>query len=472
MDPPSPTPSSSSPSSAAAPPTPPDALPASYPMQSSVSNSSSTSPATLLSATPSSKSVADVQANGNGTSIIRRKITSLVGFSNLPAQHHRRSVRKGFDFNVMVVGESGLGKSTLVSTLFNMPLAPPRAAPYSSASAPKTVSIQSISSEIEEKGVKLRLTVVDTPGFGDLINNDDAWRPIVSNVEQRFDSFLEGENTYNRSKVTDSRIHACIYFIAPTGHSLKALDVEVMKKLHHRVNLIPVIAKSDIMSDEEITAFKARIRADLEHHKINIFETPRYELDSDKSMEEKTSIMSKIPFAIVGASSEITTPDGRIVRGRKYPWGIVEVDNEDHCDFVKLRAMLVQNFMEELKEYTDEVLYENYRAQKLIAMGVSQDQSVFKEISPSSKMEEERALQNARLQKMEAEMKMVFQQKVAEKEQKLKRSEDELFARHREMKQQLEKERRELESKLAQAELERHAMPEEKNTKKKFSLRS
>jgi hypothetical protein len=33
---------------------------------------------------------------------------------------------------------------------------------------------------------------------------------------------------------------------------------------------------------------------------------------------------------------------------------------------------------------------------------------------------------------MEAEMKMVFQQKVAEKESKLKQSEDELYARHRE----------------------------------------
>ena len=36
----------------------------------------------------------------------------------------------------------------------------------------KTVSIETNCVEIEEKGVRLRLTVVDTPGFGDALNND------------------------------------------------------------------------------------------------------------------------------------------------------------------------------------------------------------------------------------------------------------------------------------------------------------
>ena len=62
-------------------------------------------------------------------------------------------------------------------------------------------------------------------------------------------------------------------------------------------------------------------------------------------------------------------------------------------------------------------------------------------------MAEERSLHDAKLKKMEAEMKMVFQQKVNEKESKLKQSEEELYARHREMKDALEKQRKELEEK-------------------------
>lgn len=41
--------------------------------------------------------------------IVRRKLTGYVGFANLPNQWHRKSVRKGFNFNVMVVGKFQIG---------------------------------------------------------------------------------------------------------------------------------------------------------------------------------------------------------------------------------------------------------------------------------------------------------------------------------------------------------------------------
>src|SRR5690606_23362861 len=137
-------------------------------------------------------------------------------------------------------------------------------------------------------------------------------------------------------------------------------------------------------------------------------------------------ILAKVPFAIVGSNSEVATSDGRVVRGRKYPWGAIEVDNEEHNDFVKLRQMLIRTHMEELKQHTSEVLYENYRTAKLESMGITQDPSVFQEVNPISRMEEEKRLHEAKMQKMEAEMRVVFQQKVQEKEAKLKQSEDEL----------------------------------------------
>lgn len=36
--------------------------------------------------------------------IVRKKLMGYVGFANLPNQVHRKSVRKGFQFTVMVVG--------------------------------------------------------------------------------------------------------------------------------------------------------------------------------------------------------------------------------------------------------------------------------------------------------------------------------------------------------------------------------
>jgi len=83
---------------------------------------------------------------------------------------------------------------------------------------------------------------------------------------------------------------------------------------------------------------------------------------------------------VVGSDKVVVTPSGRHIRGRSYPWGVIEVDNEEHCDFVKLRQMLVRTYMEELREYTNDCLYENWRTEKLLSMGVAQDSSVFKEV--------------------------------------------------------------------------------------------
>lgn len=44
-------------------------------------------------------------------------------------------------------------------------------------------------------------------------------------------------------------------------YRLKQIDVEVMRRLHTKVNLIPVIAKADTLTDEEIISFKQRVCA-------------------------------------------------------------------------------------------------------------------------------------------------------------------------------------------------------------------
>ena len=71
-------------------------------------------------------------------------------------------------------------------------------------------------------------------------------------------------------------------------------------------------------------------------------------------------------------------------------------------------------------------------------------------------------------------MKLVFQQKVAEKEAKLKQSEEELYSRHREMRDALEKQRLDLEDKKRRLESGRPLTPEKSGQSKKkgFSLRN
>lgn len=42
-------------------------------------------------------------------------------------------------------------------------------------------------------------------------------------------------------------------------YSLKSLDIEVMKRLGSRVNLIPVIAKADTLTPNDLQKFKENV---------------------------------------------------------------------------------------------------------------------------------------------------------------------------------------------------------------------
>jgi septin 7 len=69
-------------------------------------------------------------------------------------------------------GESGLGKSTLMNSMF---LADIYSTEYPGPShrIKKTVQVETTKVLLKENGVNLTLTVVDTPGFGDAVDNSN-----------------------------------------------------------------------------------------------------------------------------------------------------------------------------------------------------------------------------------------------------------------------------------------------------------
>lgn len=302
------------------------------------------------------------------SSLVTHETNGYVGFANLPNQVHRKSVKKGFEFTLMVAGESGLGKSTLIDSLFLTDLYPDRVVPAAEDRVKRTVQLDANTVEIEERGVKLRLTVVDTPGFGDAIDNSDSFQQIIKYIDQQFDRYLKDESGLNRKNIIDNRVHCCFYFISPYGHGLKPLDIDFMKQMSNKVNIVPVIAKSDCLTMAEIKKLKTRIMEELTSAGIRIYQLP--DVDSDEDEEYKLQVANlrhSIPFAVCGANAMVEVA-GKKVRGRQYPWGVVEVENPEHCDFVKLRSMLITH-MQDLQEVTHDVHYENFRSERLARGG-------------------------------------------------------------------------------------------------------
>ncbi|XP_056296912.1 septin 4b isoform X2 [Pseudoliparis swirei] len=285
-----------------------------------------------------------------------------VGFATLPNQVHRKSVKKGFDFTLMVAGESGLGKSTLVNSLFLTDLYKDRKLLNAEERITQTVEITKHTVDIEEKGVKLKLTITDTPGFGDAVNNTECWKSVADYIDQQFEQYFRDESGLNRKNIQDNRVHCCLYFISPFGHGLRPLDVEFMKALHEKVNIVPILAKADTLTPTEVKKKKIKIREEIEQYGIKVYQFPDCDSDEDEDFKQQDhQLKESIPFAVIG-SNTVVEARGKRVRGRLYPWGIVEVENSAHCDFVKLRNMLVRTHMQDLKDVTRETHYENYRA--------------------------------------------------------------------------------------------------------------
>lgn len=267
----------------------------------------------------------------------------------------------------MVAGESGLGKTTFINTLFQSSLKihqDPNERHNKFSNPHQTVDIDIVRAILEEKNFKIRLNIIDTPGFGNNVNNHDSWTPIIDFIDDQHESFMKQEKQPFRTDKKDLRVHACIYFIRPTGHSLKPLDIEIMKRLSTRVNLIPVIAKLDTLSPNELDIFKTRIRDIIEAQDINIY-TPPLEIEDPASAEHSKQLIEAMPFAIIGSEDEYEISPGNFVRGRKYPWGLVEVENDKHCDFKKLRSLLLRTNMLDLVLSTNEIHFETYRSIKL-----------------------------------------------------------------------------------------------------------
>ncbi|XP_061328651.1 LOW QUALITY PROTEIN: septin-10 [Pezoporus flaviventris] len=386
-------------------------------------------------------------------------LSGHVGFSTLPDQLVKKFISRGFCFNILCVGETGSGKSTLINSLFNTSFDDP----VSTHFLPK-VELRAQTCELQESNILLKLTIVNTVGFGDQINKEDSYQPIVDYIDAEFEAYLQEELKIKRSLFNyhDSRIHVCLYFISPTGHSLKPLDLLTMRSLDSKVNIIPIIGKADSITKSELQNFKNKIMSELVINRIQIYQFPT----DDEAISELNAIMNgHMPFAVVGSDEKVQIGN-KMVRVRQYPWGTVQVENESHCDFVKLREMLICTNMEDLREQTRAQHYELYRRCRLEEMGFRDVGPGNEPVSPQEVYEVEWSEFYLELQREEKELRQQYVQRKKEKVAMFKEEQRQQLAKHEhqmqileEMRLKLEKEKKVLEDEIA-AFLEKKANAE------------
>lgn len=291
-----------------------------------------------------------------------------VGFDTITSQIENRLLKRGFSFNIMVVGRSGLGKTTLVNTLFLSKLAETLGRRSATEPTEKTTEIKVHSHPLAENNVRLNVNVIDTPGFGDQINNEKCWEPLVKYIKEQHSQYLRKELSAQRAKhIPDTRVHCILYFIPPNnGSRLKPMDVQALKKLSEIANVVPVIAKSDLLTLHERAALKRVLQNDFVKHKLNIYPYDSEDLfEDEKQLNEDIKLL--IPFAVAGSEREFEI-NGEMVRGRRSRWGAINIEDVSQCEFVFLRDFLTRTHLQDLIETTALVHYELFRSKQLIAL--------------------------------------------------------------------------------------------------------
>lgn len=297
---------------------------------------------------------------------------SYVGFETITSQIENKLVRRGFQFNVMCVGYSGLGKSSFINTLFSSYLKEGAEADSASLEehiAPKTTEIKTKTFRLKEGKVKLNVNLIDTPGFGDQINNKKQWEPIVKHIKEQYSLYLRKELTANRERsIKDSRVHCVLYFLPPNlNNGLSELDIITLKKLSEISNVIPIISKADTLTKSELQEYKKVIQKEFELLHLNLYPHDLSDIYSDEEDEDESQneLAKLAPFAIISSNDVL---NGAKIRKNDKTEDTIKVEDPNVCEFVFLREFLIRSNLQDLIETTSIVHYENFRAKQLIAL--------------------------------------------------------------------------------------------------------
>lgn len=353
-----------------------------------------------------------------------------LGIESLPHQRVRRFKLYPRRFNIMVVGESGLGKTTFINTLFNSSLN--TADRELEVKTQKVVEIKSTTYQLCEGEIVLWLNVIDTPGFGDGLNRENDIDPIVRYIEEQYDNYMTTESgTKLKLEYEDTRVHLVLFFLKRAGSKiLSQVDEAFLTRLMEKTNVLPLIPKADTLNKEETASLKRDLMHTFEEKNIKFFP-----FVNNEGVTTIDQFRKYFPFCVIGSENYIEI-DGDRVRGRLYPWGFSEVENEEHCDFVHLRRFLFEYSMQEYTDVMKKVHYANYRASKIRSERpcsiIGEDMPYEEQMGIARKnMEDE-------IRQLEDEVKKTFIEKVRERETVLRESEERLIIKRKELVEELD----------------------------------
>eukprot|EP00357_Protocruzia_adherens_P026227 CAMPEP_0114982658 /NCGR_PEP_ID=MMETSP0216-20121206/6250_1 /TAXON_ID=223996 /ORGANISM="Protocruzia adherens, Strain Boccale" /LENGTH=646 /DNA_ID=CAMNT_0002344521 /DNA_START=368 /DNA_END=2308 /DNA_ORIENTATION=+ len=250
-------------------------------------------------------------------------------------ENRRLMERSEINFNILVIGETGMGKTTFIEQFLSLKFKREQ----KGAIRPHTSGIHGHKGTLEDEDFQVNFEFYDTPGYGKFTDMDQWQTDIIQFVASKYDNHKtqkkartleELETDSMMHSLSDGRIHLCLYFM--NGPRVKQVDLQMMSKLHKLVNIIPIISKCDSLTKSEILELKTQILLEASDQKIQLF-------DPSSCISYK-DIRNRLQFGALGSCP----PFAIVSHTRKYTWGTCQKDDPQHSEFQLLYKMLVGHF--------------------------------------------------------------------------------------------------------------------------------
>ncbi|KAL4472700.1 hypothetical protein ABPG74_018649 [Tetrahymena malaccensis] len=262
------------------------------------------------------------------------------------------------NLNIIVVGESGTGKTTFINTFLH----------YDKRFKFQKKEDLNFSKVVEhtymkkDQDITYHLQMIDTLGYGEKLSQEKWYKLVKEQIVSRFGLYEQMEQSLFNSEVQqnkllylqkqkrfqDKRIHCCLYFMQPPR--IKDSDLIYIKKLSKLVNVIPIIAKGDTLTLKETIELKRQFREMCEDNEFKIY-------NIEKALDTNSEFLNHIqnspngkcpPFTIVSSDYQLEDSSNHIYYGRQYNWGTVDILNPKHCDFQLLYNLLLYEINKDL----------------------------------------------------------------------------------------------------------------------------
>lgn len=285
----------------------------------------------------------------------------FIDFADITNQINRREMNRTYEFNLMLVGSNGIGKSTLVKSLFQGMIKPEEVS-HRDGKLNEYVEL------LEENGVKLRLRCIETSNF-DSIGAAET-RIFVKYIDEQLRSYFKAQRRLSSWSIEDTRVHCCLYLIPPYGKmKLRKEDVDCMLALHEKVNLVPILTHADSFNSVQLVKFKENILADLESYGVKYFKFSHDDKEDEERFKAVKAEAERFPFAVVAA-------DEPIIDGKKARWvrhtitGSMDIADNRKCDFDALAKLVIRHCMLDLIDNTHVKHYAKFKSELLAATRV------------------------------------------------------------------------------------------------------